>query len=294
MSKKVKEIIVDRIKKLVESNNCLPWESPFFNVVPRNYRGTKYHGVNRLLLSYDNETHYLTFNQIKKHGGKLKKGSKHRMVVYSNNKTVRKWIDRDEKDKYYNFEIIDEDADEDRIKIEFSYSVLRYFRVYRQKDVENIDHKEPEQANNNFEDVNDIEKFIENTGAKIENHTGTPCYMHQSDKIKIPAKKLAKSETDYYSTMFHELSHWTGHESRLNRLNGNFSEKGKDYSFEELIAEISSSMLAKHFKIDKEIEKSADYVKSWLQKLENNTDWIVKAGSKAEKAYNFLMSLQPR
>ena len=103
----------------------------------------------------------------------------------------------------------------------------------------------------------------------------------------MPKKEQFKTQEGFYSTAFHELSHWTGHKSRLNRPKGN--KKGsKAYAFEELIAEISASFICCHLGFEYSTQHSA-YVKSWLEVLKEDKKAIFRASSQAQKATEFIL-----
>jgi len=97
---------------------------------------------------------------------------------------------------------------------------------------------------------------------------------------------------EYYSTLFHELAHSTGHESRLNRkeLVEVHSFGTKDYSREELTAEISSAFLCAESAIENTIDNSAAYIASWRRKLADNPKWMVEASGKAQKAADYILN----
>jgi antirestriction protein ArdC len=105
----------------------------------------------------------------------------------------------------------------------------------------------------------------------------------------MPAKELFTSEQEYYSTLLHELSHWSGHESRLDRdLNtGRFGEEA--YAFEELVAELSSTFLCAHLDVHQGYQDNhAKYLKSWLKVLKSDTKALMTAASQAQKAFDYL------
>jgi len=112
-----------------------------------------------------------------------------------------------------------------------------------------------------------------------------------SDEINLVRKEQFTSNDGYYSTILHELSHWSGHPTRLNRFHDNewLETRNKKYAFEELVAEISSAYLCRFFDIDKPIKHSAAYVKSWLTELENDTYFVYRAFAKAEQAFKYLL-----
>ena len=113
------------------------------------------------------------------------------------------------------------------------------------------------------------------------------CYLQEEDKILMPKKEQFKTGEGFYSTIFHELSHWTAHKSRLDRpMRG---KKGsKAYAFEELVAEISASFICCHFGFEYSTQHST-YVKTWLEVLKEDKKAIFKASSQAQKATEFIL-----
>ncbi len=113
----------------------------------------------------------------------------------------------------------------------------------------------------------------------------------------MPPKDLffdnGQSATEnYYAVLLHELTHWTGGKTRLDREQVGHTTDEKKYAFEELIAELGSAFLCSHFRIKQHgREDHAMYIKSWLQALKNDKKFIFKAASQAQKAVDFLHGL---
>ena len=119
-------------------------------------------------------------------------------------------------------------------------------------------------------------------------------YSPSRDRVVVPMKEQYENINEYYSTTFHELTHSTGHKSRLDRL-----ETGADaafgsetYSKEELVAEIGSASLMNMLGIEtpQTFKNSTAYIQNWLQVLKNDNKFIVSASSRAEKAVNFILA----
>ena len=124
-------------------------------------------------------------------------------------------------------------------------------------------------------------------------HSGTEAfYSPKSDSIQIPTKETFLNSELYYSTLFHELGHSTGHEKRLNRdtLTAKASFGDSVYSKEELVAEFCASFLCAHSKIDSStIENSASYIDGWSRFLRSNSRVIIEASSKGRQASEFIL-----
>lgn len=119
-------------------------------------------------------------------------------------------------------------------------------------------------------------------------HSGTEAfYVPKSDSITMPPQNTFESNEAYYEVLFHEMSHATGHESRLNRDKG---EGQKAYAFEELVAELSSSFLCAHTGIQEAgFERSAAYLSSWLEILKEDKTFLFQAASKAQLATDYIL-----
>ena len=139
-----------------------------------------------------------------------------------------------------------------------------------------------------FQDVKKAEQLIKKSKADISfAPIDRACYLPEEDKIFMPKKEQFKTQEGFYSTMFHELSHWTAHKSRLDRpMKGNKGSKA--YAFEELVAEISASFICCHLGFEYSTQHSA-YVKSWLKVLKEDKKAIFRASSQAQKATEFIL-----
>ncbi|GAL09416.1 antirestriction protein [Vibrio astriarenae] len=103
----------------------------------------------------------------------------------------------------------------------------------------------------------------------------------------MPAKRAFHNTTDYYSTLFHELTHATGHESRLNRnIQNRFGSK--DYAFEELVAELGAAFVMAQFGMTGEHFQHESYLSNWLDKLKGDKKFIFQAASMASKAHKLI------
>lgn len=254
MSKKVYELVTQKIIEKLK-NGVVAWQMPFQSHMPINWKtGREYRGINTLLLEPNGE--YATFKQISEAGGKIKKGEKSSIVVFW------KWIE---------VKNDDEDAEEETKMIPF----LRYYRVFEiNTQVEGLERrqKQLEFEHNPIEQAEKIIAGYENKPRITYKNNGA-WYSPISDIVNVPEKKHFKDIHAYYSTMFHELIHSTGHETRLNRkgITGLNPFGSKEYSHEELVAEIGASMLCGIAGIENHtIDNSASYINGWLKALEND------------------------
>ena len=241
------------------------------------------------MLSNYSDNRYLTFNQIKKLGLKLKKGSKGTCLNYVN--TYRKDLKRNlTREELNDVELLRE---LDRKGLLQSYK--KYFTVFNGDDIEGLE----EIKDIKVEITNDIDinAIASNIGVLVKNQAiNTAHYNLDDDCIYMPRlSQLTSSYEHYLKTFFHELTHATGHKSRLNR---NLENYGLDYdlhSTEELIAELGSIILAKYFNVnvdEKLYNNSLIYIKGWLGFIEDDkkVDMLAAAVEQAIQAVTLITS----
>ena len=272
--KYVTERIIAELEKGV-----IPWKKPWKGQKAINYVSRKeYQGINTLLLPFPGE--YLTFNQVRKLKGKVKKGEKSSMIVFY------KFIEKKNKDG----------------EVTETFPLLRYYNVFHLSQTEDIDTKsEAFKAKNDNEVIEDAEKvvkdYVEREKIKLQNILGSDraYYSQSEDKIVLPDLKQFVNSHEYYSTAFHEMTHSAGHKSRLDRFKDTESYKfgSESYSKEELIAEVGSAMLCNHVgvEIPETFENSVAYIQSWIKVLKDkdNARLVTTAASAAQRAVNFIL-----
>lgn len=255
--------------------------------------------MNYLLLNfvYPHETcpYYLTFKQIVKSGGKLKKGSKGRKIIFY--KTLYK-----ENGKYISDNRVKHMTEAERNGLE-CFHKLKYYYVFNMmdtEDVEKFDYEkwgrapQPEILQDD-EILKSYENILKLYMDKPEISIGHKnAYYPTLDKIKHVRLVAWESANDFVSTMFHELVHSTGHPERLRRFElSKFPRFGSpDYAKEELVAEIGAAMLCNHMGIFPDtLENNAAYLQSWIKVLENDERLIFKASAKAQQAVNYILGV---
>lgn len=269
----------------------IPWQKPFkdktfspFNIPVNFTTGNRYRGINIILLwcsaikNNFQTDEWASFKQWKTKNERIRKGEKGNLVVYYD--TFEKEIDGEIK------------------KIPF----LKSSYVFNRCQLEDYQPPKPVEFFNNFEftqKIETIEEFIANTEAEIEFHDGSAYYIPSEDKIMMPkienfkATAICTATEGFYSTMTHELTHWSGAENRLNRLRKDkFGDKS--YANEELVAEFGAAFLCAGFGLAT-VEKGdhAGYIDNWLKVLRDDNRAIFRAASEASKAVDYLHSLQP-
>ena len=133
------------------------------------------------------------------------------------------------------------------------------------------------------------EDLITASGAAIHYHIiDKACYMPGPDKILVPQKSMFERLEDFYGTVLHELTHWTGHKTRLDRLHNDAPFGSQDYAKEELVAELASVFLSDIAEVPLNLSQNAAYLQSWLSVLKDDPAYLFEAVSKAEDATSSL------
>lgn len=274
------QVITDRMITLLEQGQ-IPWQKPWNSaqLMPQNaVSGKPYRGVNVFLLhamSYDSPF-WLTFNQAKGLGGNVRRGEKACPVVFW------KWLES-------------EDTGE---RIPF----LRYYSVFNVAQCKGIpEDKFPSPGVNRREHcpIAQAEEIVATMPKRPEIKTGLSraFYSPAGDFVGMPAPETFRTGEDYYSVLFHELTHSTGHETRLSRkgvagTDGEWSAFGSTpYAKEELVAEMGAAFLCGQAGIvERTLDNSAAYVGSWLARLKDDRRLVVHAAAQAQKAADFILA----
>jgi antirestriction protein ArdC len=274
-------IALDKIAQSIINNlenGVIPWDKPFLNGTPRNYQsGKSYNGINALLLGTSdyNSSYWLTFNQARQLGGKIKAGSKGTPIIF------------------YKLSEYAKENEKGEVKIK-TIPFIQYSTVFNYEQTEGIKPKETETRINT--PIEEAQNIANNMPNKPIITTGTqPCYIPTLDIVKIGQINNFKTAEGYYSTLFHELAHSTGHEKRLNRQANDKTRHfgSEDYSKEELVAEFTSAFLCGKAGIIKDTQRNQTaYIQSWLKALKNDKSQLITAGSQAQKAYNYILNIE--
>lgn len=278
------ELIADMIIESLESNN-IPWKKPWTSLSPKNMASMKeYRGINHILLSMvaTKYPYFLTFKQAKDLGGSVLKGSKSVPVFFYS--TIKK----DDSNKLEN-----EVSSADR-----SFWFMKQYSVFTLEQIDGIDFSQHIDPVIDFQPVmkaeNLVNAFTQNQLLSIK-PAQKAAYSPSLDYIVMPDKNQFHSVDSYYSTIFHEMIHSTGHEKRLKRAGfdttyHSFGSKG--YAFEELIAEFGAAMLASYCGVDTSLQdgQNAAYINSWLKVIKDDPTICYKAASQAQKAVDFILN----
>lgn len=276
--KTVNDLITERIMAMLEQG-AAPWQKPWRvgTQMPRNLvSGKPYRGINVFLLHAMQyaSPFWLTYKQALDLGGNVKRGEKSTPVVF-----------------WKKFET--EDAQTKETKSAF---VLRYYHVFNLAQVEKVKQETPapltEEPTPTPADA--IFANMPNRPA-IKHGFRACCYCPHIDEIQMAAASSFATAADYFSTIYHECVHSTGHKSRLGRLENKRMNFGRgDYSREELVAEMGAAFLCGEAGIfERTVNNSAAYLQGWLKALDNDRSLIITAAAQAQKAADYILNRQP-
>ena len=286
----VSERVIKALEEAINNGTRVPWYRPWKN--GRMAGGAisyatrqPYDFTNQFMLGFSGT--WVSWTEIQRQEAKLKEGARCGYVVEKFLKEVKTEVENDEGEveektrKWWN---------------------LRYFKVYNVADVEGLKPLNLKAAEDNHADpMSEAEGIVKDyearSGVKIyrERQTNEAYYSPVFDEIHVPSiKQYKKSKrAEYYSTLFHEMTHSTGHSTRLNRLktaaNAGFGSEA--YSQEELIAEIGAAVLCATCGVatDNSEKNSVAYLRSWIKPLKDDVTLAYWACRCAEKAVSYIL-----
>ena len=286
MATDVFSIVTDRIIDMLEKGD-IPWQRPWTGAgrwAVKRATGQPYSLLNQMLLQNPGE--YLSFNQCKQEGGKVKKGAKSKIVVFWKILDV---VKRDEEGHAM--------TDNEGNLLYDHIPYLRYSNVFHIDDCEGLEPKTYETTLREFDLIESAEQaindYLKRSHVGLEHiQQGRAYYSPTEDKVVLPIKEQFTSDPAYYATAFHELTHSTGHSSRLDRFTTANTLFGSDsYSKEELVAEIGSASIMNYLGIETAatITNTAAYIQNWIKALRRDNRLIVSAATKADKAVQMII-----
>jgi antirestriction protein ArdC len=281
MRNDVYQIVTDRIMALLESGT-IPWRRPWKGgEPPQNLISRKpYRGINIFLLNASRfgSPYWLSFKQVQGIGAMVRKGEKAFPVVFW------KMLDRDAEKGG--------DEKKDRVRL------LRYYKVFNLEQCDKVNPSLlPKRETNEFEPIERCDQVVAGMPKrpKIVHGGGRAMYCPAKDTVTMPNTASFDSPEFYYSTLFHELTHSTGHTSRLGRpgITEPIRFGSDPYSREELVAEMGAAFLCGHCGIEnRTIQESAAYIQGWFDCLRNDRKLMVHAAAQAQKAGDFIHNVQ--
>lgn len=283
--------VTDTIVRELE-HGVLPWRKPWDAahlegriVRPLRHNSQPYNGINVLMLwavalerGYQSPT-WMTFKQALELKANVRKGERGSLVVYASK------ITRSETNS-----VSGEESERD---IPF----LKGYTVFNVEQIEGLPeryHVKAQPPLDGAERIAQAEQFVANTKAII-GHGGNKAYYNiGADRVQMPPFETFVNSPSYYSTLIHELTHWTRHKTRLDREFGRKRFGDEGYTMEELVAELGSAFLGADLNLEPQSQADhAAYIASWLKVLKDDKRAIFTAASHAQRAADFLHGLQP-
>jgi antirestriction protein ArdC len=265
-----------------------PWLKPWTGgntriTVPRRHNGIPYRGINVLILWAEaidrgyNHSLWMTYRQALELGAHVRHGEHGTTVVYAD-RIVRK------------------DTDDAGQEVERAIPFLKAYTVFNVAQIENLPAQyvtQPEPQADPVERIASAEAFIAATGATIRHGGDRAYYSPKLDIIQLPVPEAFRDAESYAATTAHELTHWTAHPNRLNRDFGGRRFGDTGYAREELVAELGSAFLCADLGIaSAPSEDHASYLAHWIAVLKEDKRAIFAAAAHAQKAVDYLESLQ--
>jgi antirestriction protein ArdC len=281
--------ITDQIIQALEAD-IRPWIQPWCAghaagsiTRPLRHNRQPYRGINvimlwlRASLSGYECPFWMTYRQGQELGGHIRRGEKGSTVVYSDT------ITRLSTDLY---------GQETEEQIPF----LKAYTVFNAEQLDGLPASffEPaERPLTPMERIEGADRFVERTGASISYGNSEAYYSPTTDRIAMPNPDWFADADSFYSTLLHELTHWTQHRSRLDRDLGRKRFGDAGYAMEELVAELGAAFLCADLGITTEVRVDhAAYIGTWLQVLRKDRKAVFSAAALAERATQYLHSLQ--
>lgn len=270
-------VLIDLMK---EGKPFLPFLKPgdpsTVNGLPYNpTTGKAYRGGNRVMLwiagmvNHFEDNRWLTYKQAQAVGAQVRKGAKSiplRYVMFPNGQEaegatiVQPWMDKPR---------------------------TFFFNVFNAEHIEGLPPPPQRPVTTPHQRIERCEQLVKDSGAVVVHGASGPHYAPRADKIGMPYPERFVSSEAYYAALTHELAHWTGHESRLNRdLSGAFGSES--YAREEVFAELASHVLGVELQIGHDPTQHAAYIHHWIKIAKEDPSFVYTAAASAEKICDFL------
>ena len=279
----VYQIITERILALMEQG-VNPWRQAWRTGprrAPQNLLSRRpYRGVNVLLLGCSPYAapYWLTYRQATAIGGHVKKGEKSSIAVF--------------------WKMLDGQADPADPQKREKFPLLRYYSVFNVEQCQGVDYPTPDLPTFAHDPIAEAERIVAGMPKPptiTHENEQRACYWMHKDLVNIPPLARFEKAEEYYSTLFHELTHSTRHPSRLDRRNPDIEDDGphgfgsKNYGREELVAEMGSAFLCGMAGIvDATIDNSAAYLDGWRKAIKEDKRLVVTAAQQAQKAVDVI------
>ena len=271
----IAQLFIAKLEQGVVPWRC-PWQGGKPVGLPHNAQSKrKYSGVNVVLTWLAAAEHgfasngWLTYKQAQALGGNVRKGEKSTKIIF--------------------FQML-ETKDKATGKAK-AVPMLKWYSIFNVEQCDGLprDDAAPVVLNPDQRDTL-ADQMLRDTGATLKHGGERAFYSPADDSITLPPFDRFIGRDEYYNTAFHELTHWTGSEKRLNRIKGKrFGDR--EYSFEELVAELGAAFMCADFGFTDCRNNSASYIANWLSAFKSHPSMIMTAASDASKAHSYIADL---
>lgn len=288
----VAETLIEQMKQ-----GTAPWQKPWVagndRLMPYNAAtGKDYRGGNAMylwavgIMEGYGDSRWMTYRQASEQGAQVRKGehgTRIQYVMFAGEEAV---TDANGKP------VMGEDGKPKKAWVEYDRPRTMHYTVFNAAQIDGLPPPQERPALPEWQRHETAEAILAASGAAIQHQDGNRAFYDlRNDRITLPTREQFPNADGYYATALHELGHWTGHESRLNRdMAHPFGSEG--YAKEELRAEIASLMLGDKLGIGHDPTQHAAYVASWIKVLEEDPREIFRAASDAEKIGSYVLGLQ--
>ncbi|WP_417519310.1 zincin-like metallopeptidase domain-containing protein [Marinobacter sp.] len=286
------EVVAEKLIEQLKAGTA-PWQRPWNPGEPNSHlpmnptTNKRYKGINAIYLMAQgrSDARWMTYKQALAVDAQVRKGEKGTPVQYWKFSEEQTKVDKHGKPVF--------DAEDKPVKETVMLERPRVFfaTVFN---AEQIDGLPPVQqkTEQQWNAVERAEHILNASGAKITHVSGNRAfYQPSTDSITMPERSQFESADRYYATTLHELAHWTGHPSRLDRdLSHPFGSEG--YAKEELCAEIASMILGDELGIGHDPDQHVAYVDSWIKVLQDDPLEVFRASANSEKVHDYVLAFE--
>lgn len=236
--------------------------------------GKPYRGINAFILwsRYDSDMRYLTYRQARLLGGYVKRGEHGTGIVF--------W-------KPTSYTKKDEVSGEDKLHKSF---LMRFYTVFNVSQCEGLRLPQPDPESVTMAPVPEMADVYAKLAADVRHGGNMAFYAPGPDFIQMPVPSAFTTKDAYAATALHELTHWTGHTSRLDRSKFGDRFGTQAYAAEELVAELGAAFLCAALGVDGGLEQHASYIQHWKKLLTDDPKALITATSKAQAASDYLLA----
>ena len=294
-ARKIADLVVAQLKQ-----GTAPWQQPWDlaqgSGLPVNGSTHKtYRGSNLLYLwalSIDRgytDNRWLTYRQAESLSAQVRKNEHGVQICFP--AKAYEVIKKDEHGK----PVIGNDGQPETLFVKYDSPKMRYYTVFHASQIDNLPPLPERKVMHEWERHERAEAILQQSGAQIQHGGNRAFYTPATDRIQLPARDQFESADKFLATAFHELSHWTGAESRLNRegITDGTAFGSERYAREELVAEIASWQIGAELQIGNEPANHGNYVASWIKVLEDDPKAILTASSLASKVQDYVLAFDP-